>query len=176
MGSDGGRLVETIVRATNPRRGLEIGTSSGFSALCAMRGDESEQLLLITVDYDPAKAAWARENFERAGISGRIKILIEDGLEAARKIEGPLDYVLLDAAKSQNLPIIKALLPKLSVGAVILTDNMLTHEEEMREFAQFVRHHPDLASSMVAIGNGIELTIKLSPKSHPGGGSRGCDG
>ncbi len=163
MGSEGGRFVETIVRATRPKRGLEIGTSSGYSALCAMRGDEKKRLELVTVDFDPAKAAWARENFERACVGGRIKIVVADGLEAARMIEGPFEYVLLDAAKSQTLPIMKELLPKLSVGAVVLTDNMLTHSEELKEFAHFVRHHPDLSSNMFEIGNGIEVTVKLSP-------------
>jgi predicted O-methyltransferase YrrM len=164
MGSEGGRLVETIVRTAKPKHGLEIGTSSGFSALCAMRGDESGQFQLLTVDFDPAKAAWARENFERAGVGGRIKIAIEDALEVAKRVEGPFDYVLLDAAKSQNLPILRELLPKLTVGAVILTDNMLTHEAELSEFAKFVRNHSELASSMISIGNGVEVTYKLAPR------------
>jgi len=163
MGSEGGRFVETIVRALKPKHGLEIGTSSGFSALCAFKGDEYGHLQLITVDFDPAKAAWAKDNFHRAGVENRVEILVQDGLVAAREGRGPFDYVLLDAAKSQNLPIIKELLPKLAVGAVVLTDNALTHADEMREFTQFVRTHPELASSMVAIGNGIEVTFKLSP-------------
>jgi predicted O-methyltransferase YrrM len=162
MGSEGGRLVETIVRSVKPKRGLEIGTSSGFSALCALKGDDSGEFRLVTVDFDPAKAAWAKQNFERAGVTGRVEVWVMDGLAAAEKIDGPLDYVLLDAAKSQNLPILKTLLPKLSPGAVILTDNMLTHEEELREFAGFVRNHPELASGMYAVGNGIEVTFKLT--------------
>ncbi len=171
MGSEGGRFVETIVRSFRPKRGLEFGTSSGFSALCAMKGalagysePSACPFQLITVDFDPAKAAWARDNFEKAGVGGKIKILIQDGLEAAHKVAGPLDFVLLDASKAQNLPIFKVLLPKLSPGAVILTDNMLTHKEELREFGQFVRHHPDLSSAMYSIGNGVEVTIKLTDR------------
>ncbi len=171
MGSEGGRFVETIVRSIKPRRGLEIGTSSGFSALCAMKGAMDAYanpslcpFQLITVDFDPAKAAWARDNFQKAGVGGKIKILIQDALEAAQGVEGPFDYVLLDASKAQTLPILKVLLSKLSPGAIILTDNMLTHEDELREFAQFVRHHPDLSSAMHPIGNGIEVTIKLTDR------------
>jgi predicted O-methyltransferase YrrM len=171
MGSDGGRFVETIVRSIKPKRGLEIGTSSGFSALCAMKGAFAAYpnhaacpFQLITIDFDPAKAAWARDNFEKAGVGGKIKILVEDGIEAARKIEAPLDYVLLDANKTQTLPIMKLLLPKLSDGAVVLTDNMLTHSDELLEFSEFVRSHPNLASSMYPIGNGIEVTIKLTER------------
>lgn len=162
MGSEGGRFVETIIRSTKPKRGLEIGTSSGYSALCAFRGDVSGEFRLVTVDFDPAKAVWATDNFQRAGVKDRVEIWVMDGIEAARKAAGGLDYVLLDAAKSQNLPIIKELLPKLNVGAVILTDNMLTHGDELAEFASFVRNHPELASSMVEIGNGIEVTYKLA--------------
>ena len=163
MGRDGGRLVEAICRAVKPRRGLEIGTSSGFSALCAMRGAlaAGADFHLVTVDHDAAKAEWAQSNFERAGVADRITIVIEDGLDAAKKLDGPWDYVLMDAAKSQNLPILKALLPKLNPGAVVLTDNAVTHEAEMHEFTKFVRNHPDLASGLFAVGNGIEFTIKF---------------
>ena len=171
MGSEGGRFVETIVRTIKPKRGFEIGTSSGFSALCALKGALSAYpdptacpFQLITVDFDSAKAVWARDNFEKAGVGGKIKILVEDGIEAATKVEAPLDYVLLDAAKEQTLPIMKLLLPKLSQGAVVLTDNMLTHTEELREFSDFVRSHPDLGSAMYPIGNGIEVTIKLTDR------------
>lgn len=171
MGSEGGRFVETIVRMIKPKRGLEIGTSSGFSALCAMKGALTAfpdpatcPFHLITVDFDPAKAAWARDNFEKAGVGGKIKILVADGVEAAAKVEAPLDYVLLDAAKEQTLPIMKLLLPKLSAGAVVLTDNMLTHQKELQEFSDFVHSHPDLGSAMYPIGNGIEVTIKLTDR------------
>jgi predicted O-methyltransferase YrrM len=164
MGADGGRLIETIVRLACPRRGLEIGTSSGFSALCAMRSGCEHDFHLITVDHDPAKAEWAQDNFDRAGVDENITIVIEDGLEAARKLPGPFDYVLLDAAKAQNLPIIKALLPKLNAGGIVLTDNILTHAEETKDFVEFVRNHPDLASGMAYVGNGIEVTIKLGKR------------
>jgi predicted O-methyltransferase YrrM len=115
----------------------------------------------VTVDHDPAKAEWAQANFERAGVAERITIVIEDGLDAARKLPGYWDYVLLDAAKAQNLPIFKELLPRLNVGAIVLTDNILTHAEETKEFVEFVRNHFDLASGTLAVGNGVEVTIKL---------------
>jgi len=166
MGSEGGRLVESVVRMARPATGLEIGTSSGFSALCALRGAlaAGADLHLTTVDFDPAKAAWARSNFERAGVAGRVTILVEDGLEAARRLTGPFDYVLLDASKEQCLPILKELTGKLTPGAVVLTDNMLTHEAELREFARFVRNYPEFASALLPLGNGVELTIKLAPR------------
>lgn len=162
MGSEGGRLVETVVRMIRPRLGLEIGTSSGFSALCAMRGALDSEFKLVTVDHDSDKAEWARENFRRAGVADRIEVVVDDGLAAARKLEGPFDFVLLDAAKSQNLPIIQSLLPKLNVGAVVLTDNAMTHATEMRDFFNFVRCHSELNSATFEVGNGIEMTIKLT--------------
>jgi len=162
IGPEGGRFVETVVRAVKPKRGLEIGTSSGFSALCAFKGDLSGEFRLITVDFDPAKAHWARENFDRAGVGDRVEILVMDGLDAARQVQGLFDYVLLDAAKSQNLPILKELVPKLTAGAVILTDNALTHRAELEDFTRYVRNHYDLASSLVETGNGIEVTFRLA--------------
>ena len=96
-----------------------------------------------------------------------IEIIVDDGLEVAKRFEDSFDYILLDAAKGQNLPIMKALLPKLNVGAVVLTDNAVTHADEMFDFFDFVRHHPELASGLMEIGNGIEVTIKLAERLSP---------
>lgn len=163
MGPEGGKLIETLVFSTKPRRGLEIGTSSGFSALYALRGalKANCDFHLWTVDHDPAKARWAEENFRKAGVYSHITLIVKDGLQVAKELEGPWDYVLLDAAKWQNLPLMENLIPKLNPGAVVVTDNMLTHQEELKEFAQFVRNHPQLISSMFPLGNGIEVTFKV---------------
>ncbi len=164
LGPEGGRLVETVVRMVRPRLGLEIGTSSGFSALCALRGALDGGFRLITVDHDRAKIEWARENFVRAGVQDRVEIVVDDALAAAEKLAGPFDYVLLDADKEQNLPLIKTLLPKLNPGAVVLTDNALTHQVQMRGFFEFVQSHHELASATYHTGHGIEVTVKLVPR------------
>lgn len=168
MGPEGGRLVEVICRAVRPRRGLEIGTSSGFSALCAMRGALSAgaDFHLFTVDYDPAKAAWAQANFQRAGVADRVTVVVKDGLQAARELPGPWNYILLDAAKSQNLPILQALMPNLNPGAVVLTDNALTHQTELAEFIAWVRRHPRLVSGLFPVGNGVEVTFVSAPSAN----------
>ena len=164
MGSEGGRLVETVVRMTKPRLGLEVGTSSGFSALCAFRGDASGAFRLITIDRDEKKAGWARQNFIRAGVDARVEIVVMDALEAVKSLDGPFDYVLIDAEKRLTLPIFRNLIPKLNTGAVVLTDNITTHEAELREFTDFVRTHDDFVSSKLSVGNGIEMTIKLADR------------
>jgi len=171
MGSEGGRFVTSIVRAFKPKRGLEIGTSSGFSALCAFKGaleasgsTSDIAFHLTTVDYDPAKAEWALKNFKQAGIEHHVTIIIDDAQKACNLIEGEFDYLLLDAEKSTTLGIFKVLYPKLAPGAVILTDNMQTHADELSAFSQYVRSHPGLASAMFPIGNGVEFTLKLSER------------
>jgi len=161
VGVDGGRFIETIVSLRHPLRGLEIGTSSGYSALWAMRGAIGTGFRLTTVDYDPAKAEWAGENFRRAGVADNIVQIVDKGLSAVKAVDGPFDYVLLDATKRDNLPMMEALLPKLNLGAIVLTDNAITHKSELTDFFQFVRNHPDLVSGLIELGNGIEMTVKL---------------
>lgn len=164
MGSEGGRLVETVVRSIKPKLGLEIGTSSGFSALCAIRGALDTDFKLITVDFDQKKADWALENFRKAGVEDRIEIIVADAMEVVQKLENRFDYVLLDAGKRQNLPLMKLLLPMLNIGAIVITDNAVTHADEMSDFTKYVRNHSDLASGLMTIGNGIEYTIKLADR------------
>jgi predicted O-methyltransferase YrrM len=75
-------------------------------------------------------------------------------------LDGPIDFVLNDADKENCRRYVELLLPKMSSGGMILTDNTTTHAEQLAGFLDWVRRHPEVHSSEIPLGNGMELTTR----------------
>ena len=92
------RLLRSLVIATSARRVLEIGTCIGYSAIWMARALPPDGML-ITLEVDPARAAVARTNIERAGLSDRISVVVGDATRYLHKVAGPFDLVFQDSNK-----------------------------------------------------------------------------
>jgi len=153
-------FVHAIVLATRATRGLEIGTSYGYSGLWIASALANNGGTLITIDREQRKSAAARRNFASAGLSSCIDIRTGSAAEIIPTIDGPFDFVLSDADKANCIRYIELLTDKLADRAVILTDNSITHRPELEAFITWIRRHPDYTSVPVPLGNGMELSIK----------------
>ena len=94
-----GRLLYNIIIENEYKRGLEIGTSNGYSTLwqgLAFRQTGGE---VITIEIEEGRAKEARENFKKAGLDGIIDSRINDAFKEIPKIEGDFDFIFLDAWK-----------------------------------------------------------------------------
>ena len=76
-------------------------------------------------------------------------------------IAGPIDLAFLDADKESTQAYLDLIWPKLVVGGSVITDNAVTHRGELADFVRHVRSMPDATSVEVAVGNGIEWTVKV---------------
>lgn len=121
-----GRLLALYVTMLRAKRVLEIGTLGGYSAICMARA-LPEDGRLVTLEFDPAHAAVARENFAMAGLSSRIDLKVGraidnlPGLEA----EAPFDLVFIDADKPSNPDYLAWALKLTRPGSVIIGDNVV---------------------------------------------------
>lgn len=154
-------FLHALVLAGGFRRGLEIGTSYGYSGLWIGAALRHNGGVLTTVDNNPRKAAAAREVFARTGLSDVIAVLEGDAIDALRQVDGPLDFVFLDADKESCQRYVESLWPKLAHCATLVTDNVTSHADRLAGFVEYLRGHPQLASTLVGIGSGLELTVKL---------------
>ncbi len=119
-----GTMLQVLVASTGARKVLDIGTFTGFSALM-MAGGLPEDGRVITLELNPTFAAIAQEFFGRSPHGHKIDLRVGPALEAIESLEGPFDFVFLDADKDNYINYYEAVLPKLAPNGLIAVDNVL---------------------------------------------------
>jgi len=165
-----GELLNMILRIKNVKNMLEVGTSTGYSTIWCAEAISEQSGKIITIEQNPSKIKRAKENFQQAGVMDTIiikkglamQILTELNLQ--QKYRDFFDFVLIDADKENVIEYFDLIFPMVSVGGVIITDNMLYPEkfrENMKKFSDYLKKNPELRTITLPIGNGEEITIKL---------------
>ena len=159
-----GELLHHIALSAGAQTIVEIGTSYGFSALFWARALRKTGGRLHTIDVDPKKYNASRDTFTRAGVDDLVTSYLGDArpILASFPASPPIDLAFIDADKPSTRAYFDLLWLKLRVGGLVITDNATTHREELREFFNYVRGRSDASGAEVAVGNGIEWTIKTS--------------
>ena len=119
-----GQLLRFLVAMLAPRLVLEIGTFSGYSAL-AMAGGLPPEGRIVTCELSPERAEFARSYFARSPYGGRIDLRVGPALDTVATLDGPFDFVFIDADKEGYPGYYDAVVPKLSPRGVIAVDNTL---------------------------------------------------
>jgi predicted O-methyltransferase YrrM len=139
-----GRLLYDIIRENGYQRGLEIGTSNGYSALWLGLAFKETGGTLITVEIEPQRASEAEENFKRAGLDEIIETRVDDALKEIPRLEGPFDFVFIDAWKPDYREYLELVLPKMKKGGVITAHNVSSQGGSMRGFLEEIHTNPRL--------------------------------
>ncbi|MEZ0263459.1 MAG: O-methyltransferase [Phycisphaerae bacterium] len=156
-----GDLIYHIALSAAAKVVVEVGTSYGFSGLFWGAALKRTGGRLHTIDLSQKKFDASRANFARAGLADVITNHLGDAHEVLAKIPGPIDVAFIDADKPACRDYFETLWPKLRVGGSILTDNATTHRTELADFVRYLRSREDASSVEVAVGNGIEWTVKV---------------
>jgi caffeoyl-CoA O-methyltransferase len=127
-----GRVLEALVFALAAKRVLEIGTFSGYSSI-AMAAGLAPGGRIISCEISPHHAEFARRHIELAGLSDRIDVREGPALETIQSLDGPFDFVFIDADKGGYLDYYEATLPLLADRGVIAVDNTLWSGEVVND-------------------------------------------
>ena len=155
---------------------LEIGTAIGFSAIL-MSEYMPKDGRITTIEKYEKRIPVARENFRRAGKEEQITLIEGDALEVMQSLEDTYDLIFMDAAKGQYIHYLPEAVRLLSVGGVLVSDNVLqdgdviesrfaverrnrTIHSRMREYLYELKHHEQLETSILPLGDGIALSVK----------------
>ncbi|ARU63550.1 hypothetical protein CBW65_22970 [Tumebacillus avium] len=165
-------FLQVLLKIAKPRRILEVGTAIGYSAIVMA---EACDAVITTLERDAERAAEARANFAKAGLSARIELLEGDALERIGDL-GMYDFIFLDAAKGQYPRFLELLDPHLEKGGVLLSDNilfqgMVSGQEEvkhklrtminrLREYNELLANHPGYETTFLPLGDGVSLSVK----------------
>ena len=158
---DTGEFLAVMVRATNARRVLEIGTSNGYSTLWLAQAASAVNGKVTTVESSGFKLELAARNFKRSGLAQVIHAVHG---EAGKLLESMpaagFDFIFLDAERSKYpdwWPDIKRVLRK---GGLLVVDNATSHAREMAPFFSLVSSDADFCSCTVPVGNGEFLATR----------------
>ncbi len=119
-----GRLLSIIAQMVKPQNILEIGTYTGYSALCLLEGLQPKGNL-YTIDKDPKSTHIAKQYFQKSGMQEHIHLYIDDAISVLQKIKNPLDLVFIDADKKNIAIYYDLVFDQVTQGGVILVDNVL---------------------------------------------------
>jgi caffeoyl-CoA O-methyltransferase len=119
-----GRLLSMISKMQRPQKILEIGTYTGYSALCLAEGLAADGLL-ITIDVNAEREEMVNRYVEEAGFSGRIHHIIGDAIRIIPTLQHRFDLVFIDADKPNYLNYYDLAMDVLNEGGIILIDNIL---------------------------------------------------
>jgi len=159
VGPETGQLIDILARSLPSPTILEIGTSYGYSAIWLGHAARESGGRLITLELQPEKSAYARQKAAEAGLADHIDFQVGDALALIDALPAGIDFVLLDLWKDLYVPCLDAFYPKLNPGALIVADN-ITYPggESVAAYVRAVRAKPGIASVLLPVGAGIEVS------------------
>lgn len=147
-----GEYLRNLIRQAKARNALEIGTSTGYSGMWIALGLRETGGRLVTLEIDKARYATATANFRATGLAPLIDARLGDALVETPKVEGPLDFVFIDAHKPDYLRYYELVLPKMRKGGVIAAHNVTSHPGPMRDFLDRIANDPRVKTEIVNPG------------------------
>jgi caffeoyl-CoA O-methyltransferase len=140
---------------------LEIGGSRGYSSIWLGAGVRYLGGRVLSLESDPVKAEAWRRNTAEAGLEDWVELIEGDALETIPGIADVFDVVFLDAEKEHYEELFQRARKKLEPGAVVIADNVLSHEEELGAYSRARQSDPTLESVTVSHDRGLELSVIL---------------
>ena len=140
---------------------LEIGGSRGYSSIWLGAGVRYLGGRVLSLESDPAKAEAWRRNVSEAGLEDWADLIEGDALETVPGIADVFDIVFLDAEKEQYEELFQHARKKLEPGAVVIADNVLSHEDVLGAYSKARQSDPTLESVTVTHDRGLEVSVVL---------------
>jgi caffeoyl-CoA O-methyltransferase len=167
-----GKLLEMISHMIRPKRILEIGTFTGYSALCLAKGltDEGQ---LHTIELREEDAARAQQYFDRSLLKEKIILHIGDALKIIGELHETWDLVFIDADKESYTNYFDRIFAQVRVGGFILADNVLFHGQVLeknikgknakaiQQFNESILSRNDIEKLMLPVRDGVYVIRKL---------------
>jgi len=167
-----GKLLEMVSRMIRPTRILEIGTFTGYSALCLAKGLATGGQL-HTIELREKDATTARGFFDRSSFKDQIILHTGNALNIVPGFRETWDLVFIDADKESYIEYFKLVLPRVRQNGFILADNVFFHGQVLEEptktknakamkaFSEYINERQDIDKVMITIRDGLYLIRKL---------------
>jgi len=168
-----GRFLSLISSLMQPDKILEIGTYTGYSALCLAEG-LSKSGTLITIDVNDELEERVKGYFQESSFSNQLTLMIGPALSIIPQLENDFDLVFIDADKKNYINYYKEIFPKVRVGGLIIADNVLwsgkvvdldaqdPDTQLLRDFNLMIQSDSRVSNILLPIRDGLMLVRKIS--------------
>lgn len=170
-GHEQGIFLQILSKIIRPKRILEIGTYTGYSAICLAQGLANGGKL-TTLDINEELKTLALEYFEKAGLSDKIELIVGDAMQIIDTLEEEFDMVFIDADKSNYYNYYQKIIDKVRSGGLIIADNVLwkgkvidnsvkdKRTESIRNFNLCIQNDERVENVIMPLRDGLMLIYK----------------
>jgi caffeoyl-CoA O-methyltransferase len=157
-----GRLMRMLAETIQAKHVVELGTANGYSAMWFCLALRATGGKLTTHELDPERIAMAKENFRRAGVEQLVTLVEGDAHETVKRLQGPIDVVLLDAEKEGFCDYLEQLLPLVRKGGLIIAHDSSGQAHMMDDYFKAITENPNLETVLVDASKwGMCITRKM---------------
>lgn len=170
------QLLKVLLSSKQPSAILEVGAAIGFSSILMAQYNPA-QCKITTIENYEKRIPVAKENIAAAGLQETITLLEGDATEILKTLQGPYDFIFMDAAKAQYIVFLPEVKRLLAPGGMLISDNVLqdgdviqsrfavtrrnrTIHKRMREYLYALTHDEELTTTILPVGDGVTISIK----------------
>jgi predicted O-methyltransferase YrrM len=157
---DTAHLISILIRSSQRKNLLEIGTSNGYSTIWLASAVKATGGKVISIDRDADKQAMADANLRQARLRDLVELICGDATEIVKSLAGPFDLVFFDADRLSAPAQLQLLLPKLTPGALVLADNVTSHPDQIADYLAAIQALPDFDHMVVPVGKGLSIAYR----------------
>lgn len=170
------QLLKVLLSLKQPSAILEVGAAIGFSSILMAQYNPAECKITTIENYEK-RIPVARENIKKAHKDDVITLLEGDATDILKQLEGPYDFIFMDAAKAQYIVFFPEVKRLLAPGGMLISDNVLqdgdvvqsrfavtrrnrTIHKRMREYLYALTHDEELDTTVLTVGDGVTISVK----------------
>ena len=161
VGDETAIFLNSLIKSAKSKCILEIGTSYGYSTIFMAEAAKANNGKLISLEISPAKAEYAKNKIDEAGLSGFVEFRVGDAMKLIEEATETLDFILLDLWKELYLSCFNLFYPKLNKGAWVVADNIIyppMHQADIDAYLKRIKETNAFDSVLLPIGSGIEVS------------------
>ena len=175
LSRDSARLMELLIQMNRPERVLELGTAIAYTTI-RIAGNLKKGGKIHTIEFSEDNEKLAKVYVKKSGLSKRIKLIFGDAKEVMPTLKKKYDFIFLDADKEDYLTLFEQAMKLLKKNGVLFVDNLLWHgyaaskevpekyttsTKFIRDFNKIFMNHPQLKTTLLPVGDGIGLGIRI---------------
>ena len=159
---DSAKFLSILAISNKAKIIVEVGSGVGYSTLWLAYAASITGGKVITCDIDAARAEETRIHLGKANLTDHVEILVGDAREVLRQRSEPVDLLFIDGEFGHYETYFDVVYKRMNIGSMVVADKVVAHENELADYTTYVQNHPNLESVTVPLGQGLEITVKIS--------------